>query len=217
MAKAQIVKVWKPALRELGFVYRDLMFQLRTDQSLQPAISIQRNLHSDSYLVHIDILIKNPLSTELPRQLLVDGKLRPDGVYLHVAQSSWWPLNVMTEALKGIKQYALPWFSKWCDPAFLVEKHEIAISERKHLFTVLEPLTLEQEETIRRVWHRRAHHEQARVPPAVFHHASVLHFLNGNREMAIQRTKDWLEQLNPQELAEHRHAENQLKMLQRTN
>lgn len=219
MAKAEIVKAWKPELKVLGFVYRDLMFQRREgmDQSLQPAISIQRNLHSHTYLVHIDILIKNPLLPELPRECLVDGKLRPDGVYLHVFQSSWWPRNAMPKALEGVKQYALPWFRKWSDLSFLVEKHEIAICERKHLFTVFEPLTSEQEEAIRKIWYRPAHDEEVRVSPSVFHHASVLHFLNGNRELAIQRTRDWLERIGPREAVEHRCAEMQLRLLRQTN
>lgn len=219
MAKAEIVKAWKPELKMLGFAYRDLMFQFRDrmDQSLQPAISIQRNLHSDTYLVHIDILFMNPFLAELPRDLLVDGKLRPDGVYLHVFQSSWWPLGAMSKALEAVKQYALPWFCKWSEASFLVEKHEIAISERKRLFEVFEPLTSEQEEAFRRVWHRPAHDEKVRVPPSVFHHASVLHFLNGNRAMAIQRTRDWLEQLDPKEVVERRSAETQLRLLKQTN
>ena len=219
LAKTQIVSAWKSELKELGFIYRDLMFQFsdHMDESLQPAISIQWNLHSDTYLVHIDILIKNPFSAELPRQLLVDGKLRPDGVYLHVFQSSWWPLTAMPEALDGVKRHALPWFRRWCDPSFLVEKHEIAICERKHLFTVFEPLTSEQEEEIRRVWHRPVHNDEAPVPATVFHHASVLHFLNGNRGMAIQRTRDWLERIDPKEALERRCAEIQLKLLQQTN
>lgn len=218
MGKAEIVKAWKPELKELGFVYRDLMFLLRDslDQCLQFAVTIQRNLHSDTYLVHFQILIKNPFSPSLQLQSLVPGKLSPDGVYLHVLSSSWWPRESMPEALAGVKRHALPWFQKWSDPSFLVEKHEIAICERKHVFTVFEPLTPEQEEAFDRVWHRPAQ-EEIRIPASVFHHASVLHFLNGNREMAIRRTNDWLERVGPNELAERRHAENQLTLLQRTH
>ena len=164
LAKAQIVRAWKSELKELGFVYRDLMFQFsdHMDESLQPTISIQRNLHSDTYLVHMDILIKNPFSAELTRQTFVHGKLQPGGVYLHVSQSSWWPLHAMPEALEGVKRHALPWFRKWSDPSFLAEKHEIAICERKHLFTVFEPPTSEQEEAVRRVWHRAVHDDEVR-------------------------------------------------------
>lgn len=219
MAKAEIVRAWKPELKMLGFDYWDLMFQLRDrkDQCLQPAISIQRNLHSDTYLVHVDILFKNPLLEELSRERLVSGKHRPDGVYLHVFQSSWWRLDAMSKALEGVKRYALPWFRKWSEPSFLVEKHEIAISERKHLFEVFEPLTSEQEEAFRRIWHRPAQDEKVRVPPSVFHHASVLHFLNGNRAMAIQRTRDWLERLDPKEAVQRRRAEMQLHLLRQEN
>lgn len=102
-------------------MYRDLMFQFKEcmDKCLQFAISIQRNLHSDTYLVHLDVLIKNPFSVELQREVLVDGKLRSDGVYLHLLNSSWWPRELMPEALARVERHALPWFHKWSERPFL--------------------------------------------------------------------------------------------------
>jgi hypothetical protein len=73
--KAEIVKEWKPEMKALGFVYRDLLFQLKEgmEQSLQFAIVIQRNLHSDTYLIHFKILLNNPFSTALRPEVLVNG------------------------------------------------------------------------------------------------------------------------------------------------
>jgi len=218
VGKAEIVKEWKPELKSLGFVYRDQMFQLmhRLEQSLQFAIVIQRNLHSDTYLIHFEILIRSPFSTEARPEILVNGHLRPVGVYLHVHKSSWWSREAMLEGLVCVKQHALSWFLKWSDLSFLVEKHEIAINNRQSLVEVLEPLTPEQEEAFRTVWHRPMGAE-ARVAPVVLRHAAILHFLNGNREMAIRRTIDWLEQIDSDKAAERRHAETQLKLLQQPN
>jgi hypothetical protein len=102
------------------------------------------------------------------------------------------------------------------DPSFLAEKHEIAICERKHLFEVFEPLTTEQEEALPRVWHRPPQ-DEVHVPARVYRHAFVLHFLNGNREMAIRRTTDWLERIGQNELRERQQAENQMMQLNRTH
>jgi len=98
----------------------------------------------------------------------------------------------------------------------LVEKHEIAIRERKHLFEVFEPLSREQEELISRVWHRQEVND-IRVPSSIFFHASILHYLAGNREMATVRTKDWLAQLGPGEKNEREQAQAQLNSLERVH
>ena len=218
MGKAEIVKEWKPEMKALGFVYRDLMFQLKEgmEQSLQFAIVIQRNLHSDTYLIHFKILLNNPFSTALRPEVLVNGHLRPEGVYLHVYKSSWWPREFMPEGLAGVKRHAMSWFRKWSDPSFLVEKHEVAICNRQNLIEVFEPLKPEQVDAFRRIWHR-PNHDEVGLSPAIFHHTAVLHFLNGNLEMAIRRTKDWLEQIDPNEAVGRRHAEIQLKLLQQAN
>jgi len=216
LGKADVVKSWKPELKALGFVYRDIMFQLKEtmDQPLHLIISIQRNLHSETYMVHVMILIKNPFAQDSRRQVLISGKLRPTGIYLHVREENWWPPESLPEALDGVKRLALPWFREWGEASFLVEKHEIAIRERKHLFTVFEPLSREQEEEIARVWNRPEANE-IRVPSSVFFHASILHYLAGNREMAIVRTKDWLARLAANEENERAQAQAQLDSLER--
>jgi hypothetical protein len=218
VGKAEIVKDWKPELKALGFVYRDHMFQVqdRLEQSLQFAIALQRNLHSDTYLIHFEILIGNPFSSELRPEVLIHGHLRPEGVYLHVHKSSWWPRKDMSDALAHVKQHAMSWFRKWSDASFLVEKHEIAIRNRQNLVEVFEPLTAEQEDSLHKILHRPIR-DEARVSPAVLRHAAVLHFLNGNREMAIQRTKDWLAQIDPDKTMERAQAEFQLKRLEQAN
>jgi hypothetical protein len=216
LGKADVVKAWKPELKALGFVYRDIMFQLNEtiDQPLHFTISIQRNLHSETYMIHTMILIKSPFSQDSRWQVLVSGKLRPNGIYLHVRNENWWTPESLPEALDGLKRFALPWFREWGMASFLVEKHEIAIRERRSLFEVLEPLSREQEELIARVWHRPEVSEM-RVPSRVFFHASILHYLAGNRGMAVSRTKDWLAQLRLDEKNEREQAQVQLNALER--
>jgi hypothetical protein len=60
----------------------------------------------------------------------------------------------MPEGLAGVKRHAMSWFRKWSDPSFLVEKHEVAICNRQNLIEVFEPLTPEQVDAFRRIWHR---------------------------------------------------------------
>jgi len=91
---------------------------------------------------------------------------------------------------------------------------QIAIRERKHLIDVLEPLSSEQREAIARVWPRPADSDW-RVPPMTFYCASILHYLAGDREMAILRTKDWLARLDPDNINEREQAQTQLNLLVR--
>jgi hypothetical protein len=204
-------------MKELGFVYRDIMFQLKEtiDQPLHFTISVQRNLHSDTYMVHTTILIKSPLAQNSRWQVLIMGKLRPNGIYLHVRDENWWPPESLVEALDGVRRFALPWFREWGDASFLVAKHEIAIRERKHVIDVLEPLSLEQRQPITRVWPRPAD-PNWQAPAQTFYFASILHYLTGNREMAIVRTKDWLARLDPNRQKDERtQAQAQLNSLER--
>jgi hypothetical protein len=216
LGKVDVVKAWKPEMNALGFVYRGNMFQLQEtiDQPLHFAISIQRNLRSETYMIQPTILIKSPLEQDSRWQVLVMGKLCPNGVYLHVRNGAWWPPETLPEALDGVRSFAVPWFRAWGKTSFLVEKHEIAIRERKHLIDVLEPLSSEQREAIARVWPRPADSDW-RVPPMTFYCASILHYLAGDREMAILRTKDWLARLDPDNINEREQAQTQLNLLVR--
>jgi hypothetical protein len=216
LGKADVVKQWKPGMKALGFTYRGNMFQFveTTDQYLQFAISIQKNLHSDTYLIHHSVLIRSPFVTDSRRDVLVDGSLRSNGIHLHCFTDSWWPRESLPKALDLLKRLALPWFREWGNAAFLIEKVEIAIRDRKHLINIFEPLTQEQEEAITQVWHRPAD-PNWRIPAMTFYYASILHYLAGNREMAITRTRDWLERLGPQDKAEKDRAQAQLTFLKR--
>jgi hypothetical protein len=215
LGKADVVKKWKPEMKALGFVYRDSMFQLieTIDQPLHFTISIKRNLHSETYMVHATILIKSPFAQDSSRQVLVMGALRSDGIYLHVRRENWWPPESLPEALDGIRRFALPWFREWGQVSFLVEKHEIAIGERQHMIDVFEPLSPGQLELIAYVWPRPADPDW-QVPSRTFYFASILHYLAGNREMAIVRTRDWLARLGPDEKNERAQAQAQLSSLE---
>ena len=218
MGKADVVKSWRPEMKALGFVYRDIMFQLKETlcQPLHFVISLQRNIHREIYMVHAQILINSPFVQDSRWQVLVGSALRRDGIYLHVRNENWWPPESLPEALDGVRRFALPWFRKWGEACFLAEKHEIAIHERKHLIDVFEPLSPEQRELIARVWPRPADPDW-QVPSRTFYFASVLHYLAGNREMAIVRTKHWLARLAPDEKNEREQAQAQLKSLERIN
>ena len=111
MGKADVVKKWKPEMKELGFVYRDIMFQLKEtiEQPLHFTISIKRNLHSETYMIHATILIKSPFAQDSSWQVLVMGAFRPDGIYLHVRNENWWPPESLPEALNAVRRFALPW------------------------------------------------------------------------------------------------------------
>jgi hypothetical protein len=203
-------------MRANGFLYRDNMFQLAetTEDYLQFGVSIQKNSYADSYKINPSILIHSPFVETTKQQLLLMANLRRDGIYLHECAESWWPRESLPMALDSLKRLALPWFREWGKATFLVEKIEIAIRERKHLINVFEPLTQEQERAIAQVWHRPAE-ANWRVPAMTFYYASILHYLVGNREMAITRTKDWLERLGPQDKAEMDKAQAQLTALKR--
>src|SRR5580704_5204497 len=216
MGKADVVKDWRPELRALGFVYRNNMFQLDETKSqyLQFGISIQKNSHTDSYKVNPSLLIRSPFLESPKQELFLLANLRGDGIHLHVRTESWWPTESLQVALDALKCFAIPWFREWGRPAFLAEKTEMAIREGKNLIDVFEPLTPEQKATIARAWPLSADTE-TRVPAKTFFYAAILHYLTGNKEMAITRTKDWLGRVSPDNKAEKHKAQAQLTSLQR--
>jgi hypothetical protein len=216
LGKADVVKRWRPEMSAIGFLYRDNMFQLgeTTEDYLQFGVSIQKNSYANSYKINPSILIRSPFVETTKQQLFLMANLRRDGIYLHERTESWWAPESLPEALDLLKRLALPWFREWGKATFLVEKVEIAIRERKHLINVFEPLTQQQEEAIAQVWHRRAD-PNWRVPAMTFRYASILHYLAGNREMAITRTKDWLARLDSDNKTERDNAQAQLTALER--
>ena len=76
------------------------------------------------------------------------------------------------------------------DDASLVSDVETAIRERRSVVDVMEPLA---ESVTALPWATPA---PRRVGSVLFYQAAVLHSLNGNRDRAILRTKDWLDALS---------------------
>jgi hypothetical protein len=56
-----------------------------------------------------------------------------------------------------------------------------------------------------------------RLGSAAFYHAAVLHYLNGDRERAIGRTRDWLAAVPTHDGAERTRAQEQLDALSRAS
>jgi hypothetical protein len=191
------------------------MFHLEQTRArhLQFAVSIQKRSHADSYKINPSILLRSPFEEASPQSLLVLANLRMDGVHLHVNEESWWAPERLPQALDALKRHALRWFSEWGTATFLVKKVEASIHERKTLIDVLEPLTAEQESAIARAWPQTLRAD-VRAGPAIFHFASVLHYLDGNRGMAVTRTRDWLGRLGPGDNVAKGHALAQLAVLE---
>jgi spermidine synthase len=42
-------------------------------------------------------------------ELVLLGNLRPNGILLHVARSSWWTPDALKEAMGALKRYVLEW------------------------------------------------------------------------------------------------------------
>jgi hypothetical protein len=216
LGKADVVKQWRPEMRAIGFLYRDNMFQLAatTEENLQFCVSIQKNSYATSYKISPSILLRSPFVETTKQQVLLMANLRRDGIYLHERTESWWPPESLPDALDLLKRLALPWFREWGNATFLAAQVEIAIRERKHLINVFEPLTQEEQAAIARVWYTPAD-PNWRVPAVIFRYSSILHYLAGNRPMAITRTKDWLERLDPHDKTERHQAQAQLTALER--
>ena len=203
-------------MKALGFSYKGNMFQLEetTKLILRFGISIQKNSYADSYKISPSILICNPFMQSPKLQLFLLANLRREGIYLHEGTQSWWTLESLPEGLELLKRFAVPWFREWGNAALLAEKVEVAIRDHKHLIDAFEPLTPEQEEAIARVWPRPVD-PNWRVPPRTYYYASILHYLAGDRQMAITRTQDWLSRLGPENRAEKDQAQVQLAALER--
>lgn len=212
MTKADVVKAWKPELRALGFVYRGKIFQFAEtlEQSLQLNIFMQRNIYEDSYQTGPEVLIRSPLISASKLEVLLSANLQPMGIQFHARNETWWPPARLPDALAGLMRHVLPWFQVWGSPEFLVERFEMTIEQHKPLIKVIEPLSPEEEELLQRGWPRTG---EWRVPAMIFHYASILHYLVGNKEMSIRRTEDWLSRLRPDEQAERSEAKTQLAAL----
>lgn len=196
MTKAEIVKAWKPELRVLGFTWRNGAFEFENTraQPLQRIISIQRNIHRDTYKINPTIILKNPLADDAEREAFLFANLRRDGIRLHVTADSWWPPADFGRALQALKTYVVTWFDEWAQPARLVDLLETAIQTEESFIAVAEPLP---DEATRVPWRRSP--QKIRVAPMYYYQAAVLHYLNDNRERSIARTRDWIASLRSDE------------------
>ena len=128
---SRVLKQWKSELKTLGFAYQNCMFmyERRESQFLQFGVSVQKNIHDTSSKINPSVLFSNPWVEGSDPELLLLGNLRANGVYLHVARSSWWPEDALPDALRSLKKYALPWFQRVGRVAYMAETVETAIHE----------------------------------------------------------------------------------------
>ena len=177
---------------------------------MQFILAVARNLHEDTFQFNPTIVLQNPLVEPSKQEVLLRGKLCKEGIKLHALASVWWPPTDLDEAFSLFRAQGIAWFEEWGRPSFLSEKLEISIRDNQYFIEVLEPTgnetILEKLHTERVVNYRT---------PITYYHASVLHYLAGNREAAITRTKDWLNRLGSRQLEERTRAEKQLRLLEK--
>jgi len=198
----------------MGFVYRENMFQLieTLEQPLHFTVFVQKNVHSETYKIGLDILVRSPLLSTSRWRVFLSAHLLAQGIRFHAPADIWWSPTKLSEALVALRRYALPWFQAWRSPTLLLEKLEASIEQRKSLTEVVEPLNPEQEEALQRAWPHVLNSKPA-VPVISYFSASVLHYLVGNKEMSIRRTEDWIRRLGPNDESERAEALNQLSAL----
>jgi hypothetical protein len=208
----EVVKNWKPELKRLGFVWTRGAFEFldTRSKSVQLMISIQKNLHADTYKINPSIMFTNPFVGAGEPELFLLANLRRDGIYLHVTSASWWTVADLDLALAALKEYILPWFQEWGRPGKLVEVLETAIREEK---TVLDAAESLPEESTPAPWHHGIA-AKIRITPVHFYQAAVLHYLNGDIAKAISRTRDWIASLGANESIDLGKAHTQLSILQ---
>ena len=200
--KQDIIKLWKPELKSLGFKFQDGMFWHEQSGTLRLGVSIQKNIHNENFKINPTVILLNPLLKDSSPQVLLLGNLRKDGIYLHVNNSSWWPGESALAAAQYLGQYAFSWFQKYAKPDYLAHAAETAIREHKSLIEILEPLNA-----------YAAALTSAPAPPQLLYFASVLHYLNGDKGKAIERTNDWLNSLSRSDVDTRRIAMNQLSSI----
>jgi hypothetical protein len=207
-----IVRSWKPELKELGLVWKKgaVYFANTRNEPLQLIVSVQRNLHSSTFKINPSILLCDPFVSVAEGELFLQANVRRDGIYLHVTAASWWPAAELGEALGALKKYALPWFQEWGRPGRLVEILETAIREEKGFIQVAEPLP---DEATRVPWHHDL--PKQRITPMFFQRAAILHYLNHNITKAVLRTQDWIASMAANEADLKAKAQSQLAALEK--
>ena len=210
-----VVRSWKPELKELGFIWGKGAFYFAKTRGapLQLIVSVQRNLRSSTFKINPSILFRDPFVSSAEAELFLQGNLRRDGIFLHVTASSWWPAEELAEALGALKHYVLPWFQEWGRPARLAEILEKSISEEKGFIEIAEPLP---DEASRVPWHHDLP-ARRRITPMFFQQAAMMHYLNHNIPKAALRTRDWIASLASNESDLKAKAQSQLATLERIN
>ena len=216
MGKTEIVNRWKAELRSMGFVYRNGMFENLETQNrpVQFAIAIQWNTRSATYRISPTIVMCNPLCEPSKAQVLLSGTLHPDGIHLHQGGSSWWGEQSGAEAIDQLKQHAPGWFEKMGRTDYLAEVLETAIQNRTRPIHIIEPIDEDSYPDWVKDWLPEAPFEQRRVGSMFYYQAAVLHYLNGDTAKAIERTKDWLNSLGPENHSDRLIAILQLRALE---
>ena len=213
MTKAEVIKNWKPALKSLGFTYQKGVFYLGSakEDFLQFLISIQKNLYSDTYKINPSIVLRSPFEPNSEQRLLILANLRANGVFLHVSNASWWPVDSLTEALETLKNNVTSWFQEWGRPQRLAEIFERAIREEKNIIDIAEPLPAEATQV---PWRQEAPAKRP-APPMYYEYASILHYLSHDTSRSLARTRDWIRSLGPDEEALIKKAQHQLSILEK--
>jgi len=105
-----VIKQWKPELKESGFVYKDNAFRYgpTAEEALKFDISAQKNVREDTFKVNLAIVIKNPFADQPDLPVLM-GNLRATGVSLHVPRDCWWPPEAAAQALQATIQEKFKW------------------------------------------------------------------------------------------------------------
>lgn len=200
-------------MKSLGFSFEEGLFVYgrREDGYLDLGVAVQKDAGAERYMIHASIIFRNPL-LENPRwELLVDGNVRSAGIFLHGGPSSWWPTVGLPDAMEALKRYAIDWHRRVGKASYLAEVAETAIREKEQLLEIIEPM--EKADTSL-PW---APDTPRRVGSRHFYHASVVHYFNGDRERAVQRTRDWLAAIAAHDAAERTKAHAQLNALTRSN
>lgn len=157
---------------------------------------MQKNLHAETFKISPMIIAKNPFMAA-PELLILMGSVRPNGISLHVFPDSWWEECALPRALEAVKSYAMSWF-------------EQAIREESDLTHVMEP-TEPSSTTL--PW---APPRVRTVGSRLYSLASLMHYLSGNRQEAVERTNDWIASLRP-DGPERQKALIQVQALSRPN
>ena len=213
VTKADVVKLWKPEVKTLGFVFRGGFFQYEQHEPghVDLGVSVQKNTRAETYKINPTLFFRNPLLDGEVPQLLLLANVRPGGIFLHVTRESWWPPEALADALGVLKQHVIDWYRRVGRIDALAAAAERAIEQKEDLIQVLEPMDAA---VTALPW---APDTPRRLGSAFFYRAAVLHYLNGDRARALARTRDWLAALPERDGAERARAQAQRDALDRVS